>query len=196
MARPEPRLERRWFRAHASRLRQRYQLATRPVRPPGLRGAPHPVGLGQRALAVGPLHGLANAVVVHGQHVGSAQAEHEEHLGGPAADALDPDEGGHHVVVREPAQAAERQPVRGLLGQVAQVADLLAGEARGPELLVGKRRDVRRPRVLSAHGVAEAAVDRGRGLARDLLVQDGLDQRSKGAARRRPGEAGTSPPAR
>ena len=28
VARPEPRLERRRFRAHASRLRQRYQLAT------------------------------------------------------------------------------------------------------------------------------------------------------------------------
>ena len=90
VAGPEPRLERRRVGGHASRLRQRYQLATVRYGRQGRGGAAHPSGFGQGPLPVGPLHGLANAVVVHGQHVEPAQAEHQEHLGGPAADALDP----------------------------------------------------------------------------------------------------------
>src|SRR5262245_14932700 len=40
---------------------------------PALGGAAHPVRLGESALPVGELHGLAHPVVVHGQDVGAAE---------------------------------------------------------------------------------------------------------------------------
>src|SRR5262249_15789832 len=47
--------------------------------------------------------GLAQAVVAERQHVWPAEAEHQEHLGRPAADAMHGDEVLYDLLVRHPA---------------------------------------------------------------------------------------------
>ena len=60
------------------------------------------------------------------------------HLGSPAADALHHRERLDHALVGEPAEAAERQAVAHVRGQVAQVANLLARKAECPQLGVAR----------------------------------------------------------
>jgi hypothetical protein len=79
-------------------------------------------------------------------------------------------------------KAGEGQPVPGLAREIAQVGDLLTREARLAQGRVGERFHVLRAGMATAHRRAEAAVDGGRGLSGDLLVQDGLDQGGEGAS--------------
>ena len=77
-------------------------------------------------------------------------------------------------------QPAEGQPVPHLGGQVAQVADLLPGQAARAQLRVGGARDLLGTRPAAAVEPADAAGDGGRGLARDLLVEDRLQEVGEG----------------
>ena len=79
-----------------SQARHRYQLATERKGRPALAAAEDHVGLGQVGGFNGARFGqalegervaFAHAVVGHGQHVGPAHAEDEQHLHGPGADA-------------------------------------------------------------------------------------------------------------
>src|SRR5208337_3636966 len=77
---------------------------------PGCHRAPWPPGLGEGehrravealALVVVVGEGALQAEVVERQHVRTQLVEHEEHLRGPAADALDVDQGGDQRLVVE-----------------------------------------------------------------------------------------------
>src|SRR5690606_28545070 len=59
------------------------------VRPPGFAAGEELAGGGHGLGIIHALGALAHAQVVHGEHVGAAQAEDEHHLDGPAADAAD-----------------------------------------------------------------------------------------------------------
>ena len=53
---------------------------------------------------VGAFDSAAHAEVPDGQHVGAAEVEHQEHVGGPATEALDGDEPGGDLLVGEIVQ--------------------------------------------------------------------------------------------
>ena len=109
--------------------------------------------------AEGEGEAFADAVVVDGEDVGAAEAEDEEHLDGPAADAADLgevfDDGfvGHAADVGESGDGA----VDGLGGEVAEGEHLVFREAGGAELLVGAVEEVLRG------GVVADAADRDGG---------------------------------
>jgi hypothetical protein len=73
--------------------------------------------------------------------------------------------------------------VEGARGQVAQRLDLVAGDAGGAQRLVGSVEQELR-RGIAAEVLAHAAVDGGRGLAVQLLVEDRLEQRLEGRSER------------
>ena len=163
--------------------------------------AVHLVGLGEVhggdfvggfEFAEGEGEAFADSVVVYGKDVGAAEAEDEEHLDGPAADASDLgemfDDGfvGHATDVFEIGDGA----VDGLGGEIAEGEHLVFGEAGGAELFVGAFEELLRGGVGSGacgfecHGGREgfnhAAVDGGGGFAVELLVDDGFDKCFKG----------------
>jgi hypothetical protein len=66
--------------------------------------------------------------------------------------------------------------IEGAGGQVAQRLDLVAGNAGGAERLV-RRVEQELRRGIAAKVLAHAAVNGGRGLAVQLLVENGFEQR-------------------
>ena len=136
--------------------------------------------------AEGEGEAFADAVVVDGEDVGAAEAEDEEHLDGPAADAADLGEVLDDGFVGHTADAGEGGDgaVEGLGGEVAEGEGLVVGEAGGAELLVGAVEQVLGGEVLvgcdRVEGFKQAAVDGGGGLAVELLVDDALDQGFEG----------------
>ena len=141
--------------------------------------------------AEGEGEAFADAVVVDGEDVGAAEAEDEEHLDGPAADAADLgevfDDGfvGHAADVGEGGDGA----VDGFGGEVAEGEHLVFGEAGGAELLVGAVEEVLRGGMgcgawAEGHDGGEAfeqaAVDGGGGFAVELLIDDGFDEGFEG----------------
>ena len=108
----------------------------------------HDVGLGEVhrgdlvggfQFAEGEGEAFADAVVVDWEDVGAAEAEDEEHLDGPAADAADLGEVLDDGFVGHAADAGERGDgaVDGLGGEVAEGEGFVVREASGAELLVG-----------------------------------------------------------
>src|SRR5688572_4189771 len=82
-------------------------VETGPQIPAGHRsvGAPRfsethePLRRGRLAQPVCPLDGAHDTEVTDRQHIRPVQAEHQEHLGGPAADALDRGQGGDDLII-------------------------------------------------------------------------------------------------
>src|SRR5215217_6528683 len=79
------------------------------VRPPRLGDPGHLRGLGRRLEPVRALDRVAHPEVTRGEHVGPVQREHEEHVRGPLADALDRGELAHHLLVGQLGEALELQ---------------------------------------------------------------------------------------
>ncbi len=144
-------------------------------------------------LAEGEGEAFADAVVVGGEDVGSAEAEDEKHLHGPLADAADLREVRDDVGVGHAADAGEGGDgaVEGFGGEVADGEGLVVGQAGGAELLVGGVEEmlgggVGEPFgevvgvVGGAEGAEELAVNGGGGFAVELLIDDGLEQGFKG----------------
>jgi hypothetical protein len=138
-------------------------------------------------LAEGEGEAFADAVVGDRQDIGTAEAEDEEHLDGPAADAADLgqvlDDGfvGHAADAGEGGDGA----VDGLGGEVADGERFVVGEAGGAELLVWRVEEVLGRRMFAESGDGVEAGEEfgmdGRGrLAVELLVDDGFEQRLKG----------------
>jgi lipoprotein-anchoring transpeptidase ErfK/SrfK len=127
---------------------------------------------------------LAHPEIVHGPHVEATELEHEEHLGGPAADPAHQRELLHDLVIGTPADAIEHdRPRNHVLGEIADRRGLRRRESGAPERLD------RRGEHLLGRGFAveernEAPVDRPSGRPRELLVAD------------RPGQLGEVRPAR
>ena len=123
---------------------------------------------------------FADAVVGGGEDVGTAEAEDEEHLNGPAADAADLGEVVDDGLVGHAADAGERGDgaVERFGGEVAEREGFVGGEAGGAELRCGTVEDLLRGGVDGSEGgegleaFDEAGVDGGGGFAVELLVDD------------------------
>ena len=88
-------------------------------------------GFGDVALVVGEGKAFLDAEVVDGEDVGAAEAEDEEHLDGPGADAADGDEAGDELVVGEGfgLGAGGDDALESFFGEVFHGQDFGAGEA-------------------------------------------------------------------
>ena len=79
---------------------------------------------------VEPLHRVHDPEVADRQHVRPVQPEHQEHLGGPAAEALHRRQPFDHHLVGQRVELVELQaPVGDARAQVAQIADFLTAQA-------------------------------------------------------------------
>jgi len=134
---------------------------------PFLCAAVHDVGLGEIhggdfvggfELAEGEGEAFADAVVVDGEDVGTAEAEDEEHFDGPAAYAtncgemLDDGFVGHTTDASEGGDGS----VEGFGGEVAEGEGLVVGEAGCAKLLVGAVEEMLCGEVLVAGDGVEA----------------------------------------
>ena len=136
---------------------------------------------------------LAHAEVVDRPHVEPAELEHQEHLRGPAPDAAHERELAHDLVVGEARDAVEldvarRAPSRRGRGSTRPCC------AERPARRAASRPGARAPPRASASpskSGLEAAVDRARRRARELLVADRPHQLGEvRAARAAPAEVG------
>src|SRR5215218_2359375 len=83
------------------------QARTGAVGPPRRGDRRHLGGLGRRLEAVRALDRVAHPEVTRGEHVGAVEREHEEHVRGPLADALDRGELAHDLLVGQLREALE-----------------------------------------------------------------------------------------
>ena len=139
-------------------------------------------GFGFGEAEEGESEALADAVVGDGQDVGTAEAEDEQHLDGPDADAADLGEAGDDFFVGHAADGGEGGDgaVDGFRGEVAEGFGFGGGEAAGAEPVVGGRKQMFGRGVELAKGGEQAFEDSGRGFAMELLIDDGLEQSLEG----------------
>lgn len=142
----------------------------------------------------GKCESLAHPVVRDRKNIGPAQSEDQEHLDRPTTDAANLREVFDDVLVGHAADPRQRRygSIHGLGGQIAQGQHFIVREAGGAKLLVGAIEQVLRGGMNSdSADVVEALqhtfVDRRRGLAMKLLIDDRFDERFEG--RLRTGEA-------
>jgi len=70
--------------------------------------------------------GVAQAEVIHRQHIRPIQYKHQKHLRGPPPDAMHPDQSVDHFGVAHGRQTACRDLARDkMVGQVSQIFDFL-----------------------------------------------------------------------
>lgn len=81
---------------------------------------------------------LHETKVAKGKDVGSAEGEHEEHLGGPATNAVEFGQFGNDYLVGKGGEVCGINRVPNF-GIVAYVFGFLSGEATGLESVFGKR---------------------------------------------------------
>jgi hypothetical protein len=140
--------------------------------------------LGELALFVGELETLLYCVIESWQHVRTAQTENQEHVDGPETYAADGGEARQDFVVGEFFDFfhAGDDAFDGFLSEIADCRDFLAGEACAAQLFVGGLLDLkRRGEISAADAVFYPLQDCGGGLAVQLLVDDGFDERVVGA---------------
>ncbi len=131
---------------------------------------------------------FADAVVGGGEDVGAAEAEDEEHLDGPAADAADLGELADDGFVGHAADAGKGWDgaVERFGSEVAEGEGLVGGEAGGAELWCGAVEDLLRrgmdwgERGEGLEAFDDAGVDGGGCFAVELLVDDGLGEGFEG----------------
>ena len=124
-----------------STARHRYQAATE------RNGAQRAPIFGERARrrhaaqAIGEAKAIAHAEVVDRQHVGPAEAEHQQHFDGPAPDAAHLREPLDDFVVAERVQdfLGRHHAVDGLLRQVLDAGDLGERQPHGAHLFIRRR---------------------------------------------------------
>jgi small GTP-binding protein len=130
------------------------------------------------------------ADVVDRQHVGAQLVEDQEHLGGPAADALDLGERrDQRLVVELPPGLRVERPGGEVRSEIAQILGLAFGQAAvaqcgdvdGGDGTRIELRERGRPRG-RGDGRDEPVPDGVRGLDRDLLADDGAGERREGVA--------------
>ena len=131
---------------------------------------------------------FADTVVGGGEDVRTAEAEDEEHLDRPLADASNLGEVVDDFVIGHAANAGQGRDggVEGFGGEVAEGEGLVGGEAGGAEFAGGDFEDLFGSGVdgrKRGHGLEagdEAGVDGGGGLAVELLVDDGFGEGFEG----------------
>ena len=125
---------------------------------------------------------FADAVVGYRQHVGAAEAEDEEHVDGPGADAADLGEAfddffiGHAANLNEGGDGS----VEGFGGEVAEGFGFGGGEAGGTEEVVWRLKQMFGRGVKFAEGSEQAFEDGGGSFAVEMLVDDGFEKRIEG----------------
>jgi len=127
---------------------------------------------------------FADTVVGGGEDVRTAEAEDEEHLDGPLADASNLGEVVDDFVIGHAANAGQGRDggVEGFGGEVAEGEGFVGGEAGGAEFGGGDFEDLcgswvdGRERGHGLEAGDEAGVDGGSGFAVELLVDDGLGE--------------------
>ena len=113
----------------------------------------------------------------------AAQLEHQVHLGRPATDTAHGYQGGDQIVVASPRRPRQHdRSVQHLGREIAQRRQLVRGEARGSERLVGGCIQRLRRQVL-ADRRPNAAVDRLGRAACELLEDDRTHERPEGPVR-------------
>jgi hypothetical protein len=107
------------------------------------------------------------------------QAKHQEHLRRPAAESLDRDEAFDDGLVGQHIELIEEKAAIDDAGtQIAQVADLLPAEPGASERGVAQLVDAcGREAHLAGNQGLNTLKDRRRGLRRQLLTDDGTDER-------------------
>ena len=112
-----------------------------PVGPPALAQHLELNASRQRGQAVELLCALPDAVVSHRKYIEAAQREHQEHVRGPLADALDAGYSLDHLGISHPAQSAIREgPVGKGRGDSPKRRRLLPREAEGAQLGLARRK--------------------------------------------------------
>jgi hypothetical protein len=144
-------------------------------------------GLWRGFEVVADLHAFLDAEVADGEDVGAAEVGHEEHVGGPLADAFYGDEVGDDFVVGVVVDVVEVEiALEGVAGEVAEVAGFLSGDADGAEgVIVGGGEfsggwgaglvATLICALISEVGV-EASLDGAGSGAGELLEEDGTDE--------------------
>ena len=154
----------------------------RTVRPPSLAVFQNQLRLGSVLVPVNVLKALPNSQIMNGQHVGPSKPEHQKHLHGPFADPA-------HL--RRAARGFRSSLMRRSLPRGGTVpssvfaarsftAAIFCRESPAPRNFVssscknflGSRKAARAQRL-------HASENRGRRLARQLLIDDGLQQARK-----------------
>ena len=126
------------------------------------------------------MDGVDDAEVVHRQNIGSAEAEHEEHLGRPASQAFHFRDGVDHLVVGHVREMFQRQlAARGLLTQIPDVGAFLAAQPDLAELRVVERIKGFGRRHAIGEKVQQSTVDRGGRFRGQLLADDRANQRGE-----------------
>jgi hypothetical protein len=130
------------------------------------------------------LQAFHDAKIADREDVGPMQAEHQEHLRGPAAEAFDGGDRHDDLFIRKVLQGMEIQPsVLHMLGKIPEVRDLLPAEARGAErILIRGQHRRRRERLAAADEVDHPPLNGVGGLGRKLLRNDRAHQRMKRVA--------------
>src|SRR5216684_5149117 len=166
------------------------QRVARAPQVPGRHRAPWAPGLSQffhslerqlASLEIRKADAFLQPEVVERKDVWPQQAEDEEHLGGPAADAAHLDQLGDDRLVMHvrPALHLDRA-IEEVLRQVGDVLDLALRQAAGAQLAPFSCENTLRRDCAGAK--TDLVPDALRRLDRDLLADDGARQREKGLA--------------
>src|SRR5262249_52605866 len=149
------------------------------VRMPAFADFLHLHGCWQFTFPVCALNGGTHSQVSRSQDVGPPQSENQEHMRGPFANALDICERGYYFFIRHPVQIGKVNFSReGMLGKIANVADLLPGETRATHLSDTQGLNCFRGNR-SSGGFLKTTINRARRLAAQLLKHNGARQRFK-----------------
>src|SRR5215469_118588 len=137
------------------------------------------LGIGQLALLIETLDGRAHAQVARSQHIGPPQREDQEHVRCPLSNTFDVRKSNHHLFVGQPMQIGKIHLAgKRMLRQVADVSDLLPGEASPAHLAHAKVLDSLW-RDFPARSLLQPSVDGARSLAVELLKYNGPRQSFK-----------------
>src|SRR5215468_528997 len=131
----------------------------------------------QPLVAIGTLHGLANAQIVHRKDVEPAQGKNEKHLRSPAPNTFYTHQLVYHFGIAVHRKHSELQgTILDLRGEIFQIGNFLAGEANAPQSVV--RSTEQRFRGQGSRGIEpQEAHHNGPGsLAAELLIDNGPAQ--------------------
>jgi hypothetical protein len=125
---------------------------------------------------------FAHAVIGDGKNVGTAEAEDEQHLDGPGANAADGGETFDDFCIGHAADGGEsgNGAVEGLCGEVAEGFGLACGKAASAEHVVRSLEQEFGRGVKFAERGKQALEYGSGGFAVELLINDGLEQRFEG----------------
>lgn len=135
----------------------------------------HAVSVRHFPQAIRNLDRLSDAEVELREHIGAAEAEHQEHVRGPPADALHAREGGDYLLVVQLVKPVNREIAgRHATRQIPEVSYFLSGQTGGTKLFIGGDQQ-----SLGGWGAVEegydAAVDGCGRATRQLLIDDSAD---------------------